>query len=159
MHRSKIPYSGVSPDLNIEQTLMASVKGNQGITRERGWTELIWLSSRPTVHVCKLDQQLRKMAGIDVRGGQGPVKALRATPLERDNKDLATLTTYFSSRFLFDRNVASSSLKNISTGLVSPSNVSVQKACDVGSRLLATTPLISPFQRQHWQYRCQKPVS
>ena len=134
MHRSKIPYSGVSPDLNIEQTLMASVKGNQGITRGRGWTELnqlIWLSSRPTVHVCKLDQQLRKMAGIDLRSGQGSVKALRAARLGRDNKDLATWTTYFSSRFLFDRNVASTSLKNISTGLVSPSNVSVQKACDV----------------------------
>ena len=82
-----------TPESNIEQTLMASVKGNQGITRGRGWTELIWLSSRPTV--CKLDQQLRKMAGIDLRSGQGSVKALRAARLGRDNKDLATLTTYF----------------------------------------------------------------
>ena len=81
-----------TPESNIEQTLMASVKGNQGITRGRGWTELnqlIWL--RPTV--CKLDQQLRKMAGIDLRSGQGSVKALRAARLGRDNKDLATLTT------------------------------------------------------------------
>ena len=81
-----------TPESNIEQTLMASVKGNQGITRGRGWTELnqlIWL--RPTV--CKLDQQLRKMAGIDLRSGQGSVKALRAARLGGDNKDLATLTT------------------------------------------------------------------
>ena len=148
VHRTPVAYSGISPDLNIEQTLMASIKGNQGITRGRGWTELnqlIWLSSRPTV--CKLDQQLRKMAGIDVRSGQGSVKAMRATRLERDTKDLAILTTYFSSRFLFDRNVAptTTSLKNISTGLVSPPNVSVQKAFDVGNRLLTTMIGQNPF--------------
>ena len=45
----KEPYGGVSPDLAIEQKLMAPLKGHGGLTRGRGMTESTrtqWLLSR-----------------------------------------------------------------------------------------------------------------
>ena len=45
--RSYRPYAGVSVDLAIEQSLMATLKGNQGLTHGRGFNDLIL--SRPVV--------------------------------------------------------------------------------------------------------------
>ena len=45
-------WLGVSPDLCIEQTLMAGLKGATGLTRGRSLTEqsrLIWVLSRPAL--------------------------------------------------------------------------------------------------------------
>ena len=39
VRNSKEPYGGVSPDLAIEQKLMAPLKGHGGLTRGRGMTE------------------------------------------------------------------------------------------------------------------------
>ena len=48
VRRTKQFWRGVSPDLAIEQTLMASFKGNSGLTRGRSLSEinrLVWILS------------------------------------------------------------------------------------------------------------------
>ena len=52
--------AGISVDLAIEQSLMASIKGNEGLTRGRRFDELqnlIWVLSRPVMS--KIDVMLK----------------------------------------------------------------------------------------------------
>ena len=101
--RTDNPFSRTSYDLVIEQTMMASIKGNMGITRGRGFTllnRLIGMLSRPVV--CKLDEVMRKLAGVEIKEGQSGVKVNRKTRIECDNKDLHILKIFFSERFVFD---------------------------------------------------------
>ena len=135
--RTDTPFSRTSYDLCIEQTLMASIKGNMGITRGRGFTllnRLIWMLSRPVV--CKLDEVMRGLAGVEIKEGQSGVKVTRKSRIDRDNRDLKTLKTFFSERFVFDPFLVSSTLKNIATGLVSPSKVNVHDALAVGTKII-----------------------
>ena len=62
VRRTDRPDGGISPDLAIEQVLMATFKGNTGLTRGKGFNELnylTWIMSRPIV--CALDNKMREM--------------------------------------------------------------------------------------------------
>lgn len=137
VHRSTDPYSGVSPDLCIEQTLMASIKGNSGLTRGRGFTQLnhvIWTLSRPLL--CMLDTKMRKMAGMDHATGQSHVKAARPVRIARDTEDMNKMKTFFEERFIFNPLFLSCKMKSISSGLVAPDSVNVQDAFDIGCKMI-----------------------
>ena len=61
-------WSGVSPDLCIEQTLMAGLKGSTGLTKGRSLTEqsrLAWVLSRPAI--AALDTAVKEMTGVQYR--------------------------------------------------------------------------------------------
>ena len=144
--RTKTPFSRISPDLCIEQTLMASIKGNMGITRGRGFTStnrLIWTLLRPVV--CKLDETLRGLCGVENKEGQSSVKLFRPSRMQKDGKDFETLTTYFKERFVLDPDLATPVLQNISTGVVAPKEVSVHNTLELGieimKKLAETNPL------------------
>ena len=77
--------------------MMVSIKGTMGLTRGRGFTELnriVWLLSRPVV--CKLDDKMREIAGIQLSESQSVVKAIRNSKIERDNQDVKILVQFFS---------------------------------------------------------------
>ena len=77
VRRTDKPYTGVSVDLAIEQSLMASLKGNGGLTRGRNFNELahlIWVMFISVVS--KPDKYVREMTKIDLRSPeQSSVKA------------------------------------------------------------------------------------
>ena len=92
MRRTDTPFSRISADLCIEQTMMASIKGNMGITRGHGLTlfnRLVWMLSRPVV--CKLDEVMRGLAGVEIKEGQCGVKTTRKSTIAWDRKDMETL--------------------------------------------------------------------
>ena len=67
VRRSYRPYAGVSVDHAIEQSLMATLKGNQGLTHGRGFNDLnylVWVLSRPVVG--KLSEIVSKMTGVNL---------------------------------------------------------------------------------------------
>ena len=67
VRRSYRPYAGVSVDHAIEQSLMATLKGNQGLTHGRGFNDLnylVWVLSRPVVG--KLSEIVSRMTGVNL---------------------------------------------------------------------------------------------
>ena len=68
MRRSDTFWSGVSPDLCIEQTSMAGLKGATGLTRGRSLTEqsrLIWVLSRPAL--ISIDSKVEEITGVQYK--------------------------------------------------------------------------------------------
>ena len=65
MRRTDNFWSGVSPDLCIEQTLMAGLKGATGLTRRRSLTKhnrLVWVLSRPAVVL--IDTKIKEITNV-----------------------------------------------------------------------------------------------
>ena len=139
VRRTKQFWSGVSPDLAIEQTLMASFKGNSGLTRGRSLSEinrLVWILSRPIV--CKIDQNLRQLTKSDVvnKNPCHPKHVLPST-IDRDARDMKTMEEFCTARFLLNLEVTDAKgIMNIASGLKAPSNVSVHEVVEVGKRTL-----------------------
>ena len=66
VRRTDRPFAAVSLDLNIEQTLMAFLKGNRGLSHHRTFSELnslIWLMSRQVT--TKLDLNTKSLAQVN----------------------------------------------------------------------------------------------
>ena len=120
----------MSVDLAIEQSLIASLKGNGGLTRGRDFNELahlIWVMFRPVVS--KPDKYVREMTKVDLRSPeQSSVKAECQSRVKKDVKDLGVLGIFFAERFLFDPFVAHNRLMNIGTGLVAPPEANIHLA-------------------------------
>ena len=60
VRRMGTTFSLIPADLCIEQTINVIIKGNMGLTRDRGFTllnRLIWMQSRPVV--CMVDESMR----------------------------------------------------------------------------------------------------
>ena len=63
--RTSTFWSGVSPDVCIEQTLMASLKGSTGLTRGKNLSDisrLAWTLSRPGV--LTIDMKMKEMCNV-----------------------------------------------------------------------------------------------
>ena len=132
VRRSDRFWAALSPDLVIEQVLMASLKNcKSGITHGRGTDEvqrLIWLFSRPAFAHLKteLDQlynQNEKMV----------IKELTASRIKEDTKDILNILQYIEDHDPFK--VQSLNLVDISTGISYP-NANAHKALDCGNAIL-----------------------
>ena len=132
MRRSDRFWAALSPDLVIEQVLMASLKNcKSGLTHGRGIDEvqrLIWLFSRPAFAHLKteLDQLYNKKEKM-------VIKELTASRIKEDTKDILNILQYIENHDPFK--VHSLNLVDISTGISYP-NANAHKALDSGNAIL-----------------------
>ena len=142
LRRTSQSYAGISPDLAIEQSLMATLKGRSGLTHRRTFNEvnyMTWVLSRPITS--RIDIQLREMTKVDYRTSEQSsvkVKQESTARMKEDRKQMSLLEDNFTERCVFSgiEKRDGDKLMNISSGLVAPANVNVDKAFEIGSAII-----------------------
>ena len=94
-------FAGVSLDLNIEQTLMASLKAPGGLTHGRTFSDLnslIWLASRPVT--TRLDLKLRQTLAVDYNNAEQSnikftTKSEQKHRIHEDESDMKIIERFF----------------------------------------------------------------
>ncbi|KAG1647735.1 hypothetical protein GQR58_030367 [Nymphon striatum] len=115
VRRSDRFWSGLWPDLTIEQVLMRSLKTRGGVTRGRGMSENVMLTCIHSMHTCaKVHMAMTELTGNDHKTSQQHIE-LGASRIKRDNDDLEKIKTWLCEHDPFDEN--ETLLKNIATGL------------------------------------------
>ena len=131
VRRSSQYWTGISPDLCIEQSLMCSLKSSGGLTRGRGMDEItrnIWILSRP---VCTSTiEHLRSLLNINYQTSYQHAKLSEAV-LKRDQEDMRIMT-----EFVAERNIFGGDLRNIANGVTASSSVNVEDCISVGEKIL-----------------------
>ena len=152
VRRTSKAYAGISVDLAIEQSLMAFIKGNEGLTRGRRFDELqhlIWILSRPII--CKIDSMLKEMITLDYHAHDGQCLANTAkhegkARLLKNQEHMALIKAFFIDRGIFDKNVKDPhTIMNIGTGMIAPKNVNINKVHEIGMRLVQSMIGKHPF--------------
>ena len=141
VRRTDNAFAGVSLDLNIEQTLMASMKGTGGLTHGRTFTaisSLIWMHSRP---ICsELDLKLRQLTGVDYRLTERATtkhKSEQPSRMKKDLNDMRILEDYLVSRQIFADDMSRElRIMNIATGFVAPPKTNVDRSHEIGEKIL-----------------------
>ena len=136
-------WSAVSPDLCIEQTLMASLKGASGLTRGRSLSEinrLVWVLSRP--FVLTIDSKLREMVKVRFRSSEQHITIKTTLPsrMKKYEEDVEALVQFCKSRHLLTIDSLTNTdkrLKNISNGLIAPKFVNITSVKLCGEKILA----------------------
>ena len=135
VRRSDRYWAGLSTDLIIEQVLMRSLKTSGGVTRGRGLTEqrrLTWLLAMPvTAEISRLVQEL---TGFNSNSGEQN-KDITNARKERDKKDTLKILSALESHNPFS---ADPHLRNIINGVHGDSSVNVDKAKEVGDKVLSS---------------------
>ena len=152
VRRTGRPDGGISPDLAIEQVLMASLKGNTGLTRGRGFTELnylIWIMSRPVV--CAIDKKIKEMTKVELKTSEQSsvkeVKQERPSRIKNYEEHVGLIEKFFTERLLFDPAIPNKdSVINIASGLVSPPEVNVNEAREVGMKIIKSMVGQNPLE-------------
>ena len=148
VRRSYRPYAGVSVDLAIEQSLMATLNGNQGLTHGRGFNDLnflVWILSRPVVG--KLSEMVSKMTGVNLHTPeQSSVKVKQEgnARIKQDIIHMGLIENFLSDRCLFQAH-ENTNLMNLATGLVASKEVNVQNIRDVGLKIVEAMVGENPF--------------
>ena len=150
VRRNNTFWSGVSPDLCIEQTLMAGLKGATGLTRGRSLDEqnrLVWVLSRPAI--VSIDAKMKEMTGVQFSTSEQHLlmKHIHASTISRNSNDVNVMKTFCKSGYLLDIDAMpkfESSLKNIATGLVAPQNVTITDVYDLGCNVISEMAGKSP---------------
>ena len=150
VRRNNTFWSGVSPDLCIEQTLMAGLKGATGLTRDRSLDEqnrLVWVLFRPAI--VSIDAKMKEMTGVQFSTSEQhlSMKHIHASTISRNSNDINVMKTFCKSRYLLDIDAMpkfESSLKNIATGLVAPQNVTITDVYDLGCNVISEMAGKSP---------------
>ena len=91
VRRTNTYWSGVSPDLCIEQTSIASLKGSTGLTRGKRLSDvsrLVWILSRPGV--LTIDMKIKEMSGVSFRSSE----QARASRIGRNKTDMDILRIF-----------------------------------------------------------------
>ena len=141
VRRTDNAFAGVSLDLNIEQTLMASMKGTGGLTHGRTFTaisSLIWMHSRP---ICsELDLKLRQLTGVDYRLTERATtkhKSEQPSRMKKDLNDMRILEDYLVSRQIFADDMSRQlRIMNIATAFVAPPKTNVDRSREIGEKIL-----------------------
>jgi hypothetical protein len=111
-------------------------------------TLLTWTLSRPVT--VKIDAKLKELTGVRyVTSDQHEIKEVRSSAISRNTDDMKKIEQFCTSRFLLDLNslpLLSLELKNIATGLIAPSNVSVHNAEEIGRTVLISMEKKSPTE-------------
>jgi len=106
-----------------------------GLSRGCGFdetTSLVWLLSMP---VCgEVHKSMQEIAGL-VCPGEVP-KDLSKSRIICDSKDLQCILDYFQERAPFQTN--NKEVKSLSSGIVAENLVNVEKAWEVGNRIIAS---------------------
>ena len=144
VRRTERAFSGVSLDLNIEQTLMATMKGNGGLTHGRTFTDLnsmIWLASRPVTS--QLDQCLRKCTSATYHSPEQCItpdvrsKSEGIGRKKKDQADMDILEDFFTTRGVFTRDEGREKrIMNIATGYVAPETTNIDRIRSIGERVV-----------------------
>lgn len=133
MRRSDRLWAGLSTDLIIEQVLMRSMKTSGGLTRGRGMTEsqrVTWLLSMPSC--AEVNSAMQEVTGTSFTTSEQHKESSQAR-IERDHKDTEELESYLQNRSPF---TSDPSLRNIASGVTADSSVNVDKAKDIGLKIL-----------------------
>jgi hypothetical protein len=134
--RSDRYWAGLSTDLMIEQVLMRSVKTSGGLTRGRGMTEtqrLVWLLSMP---ICaEVNEAMQQFTGVTYHTSEQHTDTTPSRQ-ERDATDTRKLVDYLTERNPFSSE--DSSLRSIASGVTAESAVNVDRAKEVGDKILAS---------------------
>ena len=133
VRRSDRFWGGLSTDLIIEQVLMRSVKTSGGLTRAKGINKhqrLVWLLSLP---ICtETNRVMQSLSGVDCNSGKQNKDICKAG-MQCDLKDTVTVLISLAERSPFAEDP---SLRNIMTGVNADSNVNVDAAPEVGTKIL-----------------------
>ena len=135
VRRSDKSWAGLSTDLIIEQVLMRSVKTNGGLTRGRGMTDAqrsIWLMSIPACS--QMSIVLQDLCGVTYSTSDQHQEMTKSRQ-ERDRKDISTLLQFLQTHDPF-KSDNEGLLTNIATGVTADTSVNVDKAKDVGLKIL-----------------------
>ena len=133
MRRSDRLCAGLSTDFVIEQVLMKSMKSCGGLTRGRGMTELqraTWLLSMPSC--AEVNSAMQEVTGTSFTTSEQHKESMPAR-IERDHKDIEELKSYLHNWNPF---TSDPSLRNITSGVTADLSVNVDKANDVGLKIL-----------------------
>ena len=129
VRRSDRFWGGLSTDLIIEQVLMRS----GGLTRAKGINKhqrLVWLLSLP---ICaKTNRVMQSLSGVDFNSGEQNKDICKAR-MQCDLKDTVTVLTSLAERSPLAEDP---NLRNIMTGVNADSNVNVDAAAEVGTKIL-----------------------
>ena len=127
-------WSGIGCDLNIEQTLMKSVKGRGGLTHGSKFVDeqrSLWVLSTPAM--CEYHEAMEnftKVCNVTTKDNHTEESKARVT---RDTEDIRNIHTRWSTMSPFLDNPT---LKNISTGVIANDNVNVHMWQSVGSKII-----------------------
>lgn len=135
IRRSDRCWSGLSPDLVIEQCLMRSLKTTGGLTRGRGFSEtqrLLWVLAMPAC--AEINNSMQQLTNVKYSTSPQYKEATDAR-VARVAKDTHEVLFYLSQRSPF---TAETSLRNIATGVTAPPSVNVYESKSIGKRILAS---------------------
>ena len=133
VRRSDRFWAGLSPDLIIEQVLMRSIKTHDGLTRGKGMTEnqrLVWVLSMPVCASINGTMQKFSSVSYETSDQHNDVSAARQA---RDVSDTVDLIDYLNERDPFGQN---DSLFNIANGMTAQERVNVEKAREIGVKIV-----------------------
>ena len=99
--RTSTFWSGVSPDVCIEQTLMASLKGSTGLTRGKNLSDisrLAWTLSRPGV--LTINMKMKEMCSVSFKSPNQHITLRQARPsrITGNNNDIEMMTKFCENR-------------------------------------------------------------
>ena len=135
IRRSDRCWSGLSPDLVIEQCLMRSLKTTGGLTRGSGFSEtqrLLWVLSMPAC--VEINSPIQQLTNVKYSTSEQH-KEVTYARVARDAKDTQEVLLYLSQRSPF---TAETSLRNIETGVIAPPHVNVYEPKSIGKHILAS---------------------
>ena len=135
VRRSNRQWAGLSTDLVIEQVLMRSVKSTGGLTRGRGMTEcqrLVWLLGMPAC--ADVNRAMQEFTGRRYESSDQH-KYSTLSRQTQDAKDIQLLLDDLSSKNPF---IEDPTLRSISSGIIAGPEVNVDKAKDVGIKILTS---------------------
>ena len=131
VRRSDQHWTGISPDLCIEQSLMCSLKSSGGLTRGHGMEEVtrnIWVLSRP---MCtSVIEHLRSLLSIYYQTSYHHAK-LSESVSKRDNLDMRII-----EEFVGDIDIFEGDLRNLANGIIAGTHVNVEESLLVGEKIL-----------------------
>ena len=135
IRRSDRCWSGLSPDLVIEQCLMRSLKTTGGLTRGRGFSEtqrLLWVLSMPAC--AEINSSMQQLTDIKYATSEQHKEAMSARVV-RDAKDTQEVLKYLTDRSPF---TSETSLRNIATGLTALPSVNVHQSKEIEEHIMSS---------------------
>ena len=133
LRRSNRYWAGLSTDLVIEQVLMRSVKTSGGLTRGRGMTEVQraqWLLSMPAC--ADVNSAMQNLTGVGFHTSEQH-KETSNSRKKRDKMDTLKILSFLQERNPFSEDI---SLRNIETGVTADASVNVDKAKEIGTKII-----------------------
>ncbi len=130
IRRSDQFWSGIWPDMTIEQTLMRSLKSSGGLSHGRGISDSTlskWVLTMPILTI--VSQQVEDLCGVLFTTCEQQVDARDARIL-RDTKDVQKFVNWFESHDPFP---ASEFVMSISTGILGDETINCHRALEIGN--------------------------